>query len=700
VADRADQMMKEIEEYSQHKKTSCQQMSERLNMLASQIFGHSDIQSLIDLEKETSGAFATMNTFVDKLTSLIANIKNKDEEEIKAKQMRDETEAMVLCAREEAEKARESAKLAEEAKCAAEEASQFRKEEMNHETQTEMEIPPPRPPAPEILEEPCSVAPIFTTGLLDQVVQEGVKCSFHAKDTGEPLSRITWFKDGISVDKNTDYICYFESGICTLMIEESIKEDSANWSVRASNKAGYSESHAKLTVRENIPIEKEIQPNFIKCLPDQEVTEGESLELHCQVEGNPISNVSWFKNGVCIDKSKHYNIGGTDNDHILRIENVYLEDESKFSCRIQNKHGKAFSSSRITVKPLEPTEAPNFSVPLSNVLAITGQEILLECVVQGTPTPSLSWFKDNEAIKLSNDVEVSYNGSSAKLAIKDAFPQVGGKYVCKAQNIAGEATSTSTVYDKGSTAETSESDVAEKVETEKQKPAFYVPLANTECTEKEDSVLECIIVANPEPEVIWYKDNQPIKESNTIELLFQGDSCKLVLKDVERCQAGNYQVRAVNKFGECNSSCHLNVKSVKTVSETETQTTDSSLCEQKTHSYIHSVSSQSVTKTSFLSESGIEKRTRKTTEPKFLTPIQGNITEEGSKIVILSGLPEPRVTWLRNNERIQPDSDTTIIFDKKKTSLTITKVKCRDNIRSYFLSSGVRAPCWQTHMQS
>ena len=240
------------------------------------------------------------------------------------------------------------------------------------------------------------------------------------------------------------------------------------------------------------------------------------------------------------------------------------------------------------------------------------------------------------------------------------------------------STSTSTVYFKGLKSETSDSEVAEEVETEKQKPAFYVPLANKECTEKEEVILECIIVANPEPEVIWYKDNQPIKESNTIELLFQGDSCKLVLKDVQRCQAGNYQVRAVNKFGECNSSCHLNVKSLKTVSETETQTTDSSLCEQMTHSYIHSVSSKSVTKKSFVSDSGIEKIIRKTTEPKFLTPIQGNITEEGSKIVmegIISGFPEPRVTWLRNNKRIQPDSDTKMIFDKKKTTLTITKVK-------------------------
>ena len=124
---------------------------------------------------------------------------------------------MVLCAREEAEKARKSTKLAAEAKCAAEEASQVRKEEMNHETQTEMEIPPPRPPSPEVLDEPCSVAPMFTSGLLDQVIQEGVKCLFQAEVTGEPLPKIAWFKDGISVDKNTDYICNFESGISTLM---------------------------------------------------------------------------------------------------------------------------------------------------------------------------------------------------------------------------------------------------------------------------------------------------------------------------------------------------------------------------------------------------------------------------------------------------------------------------------------------------
>ena len=145
------------------------------------------------------------------------------------------------------------------------------------------------------------------------------------------------------------------------------------------------------------------------------------------------------------------------------------------------------------------------------------------------------------------------------------------------------------------------------------------------------------------------------------------------------------------------------MKSVKTVSENETQTTDSSLHEQKTHSYIHSVSSQSITKSSFVSDSGIEKRIRKTTEPKFLTPIQGNITVEGSKIVIegiISGFPEPRVTWLKNDKRIQSDSHTTITLDKKKTTLTITKVKCRDKVISYFLSSGVRLPCWQIHMQS
>ncbi len=71
--------------------------------------------------------------------------------------------------------------------------------------------------------------------------------------SGIPPPQITWFKDGVPVKSggNSDYrTTCLPDGLCTLDIDETFVADSANWSLRASNSAGYAESHAKLTVQE------------------------------------------------------------------------------------------------------------------------------------------------------------------------------------------------------------------------------------------------------------------------------------------------------------------------------------------------------------------------------------------------------------------------------------------------------------------
>ena len=126
------------------------------------------------------------------------------------------------------------------------------------------------------------------------------------------------------------------------------------------------------------------------------------------------------------------------------------------------------------------------------------------------------------------------------------------------------------------------------------KPAFYVPLKNQEGYEGEDMIMECVIVANPEPEVIWYRNSVPIKESNNIQLLFHGDSCKLVLKHIHKDLSGEFKVRAINGLGECQSTACLKVNPPKRSSQTldsGTQTTEASIVETHltSHSYIHSI---------------------------------------------------------------------------------------------------------------
>ena len=71
-----------------------------------------------------------------------------------------------------------------------------------------------------------------------------------------------------------------------------------------SFKKGYAESHAKLTVLEVEPVIVNCPPTLVKGLADINYPEGSSAELKCQFEGHPTPSVSWFKNGVCIDRCR------------------------------------------------------------------------------------------------------------------------------------------------------------------------------------------------------------------------------------------------------------------------------------------------------------------------------------------------------------------------------------------------------------
>lgn len=59
--------------------------------------------------------------------------------------------------------------------------------------------------------------------------------------------------------------------------------------------------------------------------------------------------------------------------------------------------------------------------------------------------------------------------------------------------------------------------------------------------------------------MIWYHDEQPVKESSDFQLLFQGDRCSLVIHEAFLDDAGVYKVVAINSGGEASSQCTLTI---------------------------------------------------------------------------------------------------------------------------------------------
>jgi hypothetical protein len=188
---------------------------------------------------------------------------------------------------------------------------------------------------------------------------------------------------------------------------------------------------------ESKPVQEPIAPIFTSALKDGIANEGNPYEFRCRVSGHPPPQVSWFKNGICIDKSRHYTIGESEGECVLKIDKVYLEDSCEFSCKASNQAGYTQTVAKLSVTPLEPTELPFFDDPLENIEVKTGQQVKFECRVHGLPKPVISWYHYNRSVKPTPDVEISYNGEIASLFFKEAYPKTSGQYICKAKNIAG-----------------------------------------------------------------------------------------------------------------------------------------------------------------------------------------------------------------------------------------------------------------------
>lgn len=240
----------------------------------------------------------------------------------------------------------------------------------------------------------------------------------------------------------------------------------------------------------------------------------------------------------------------------MKFEKVLLEDKAEYTCKAVNELGTAQSTANLIITPLKPAEAPAFSAPLSNVMARAGQKIKLECEVTGLPAPALTWSHNGKTVKETREIKLQFEGNKATLVVLEAFPKDAGVYTVNAKNIAGESFSTCNVSVKGRLPnETSDSEIASDMEPIK--PSIQLPLANTVAKEGNRIRLDCVIVGQPEPEVIWYHDDRPVKESPDFQLLFQGDRCSLVIQEALPEDAGEYRVVALNSAGEASSKCIL-----------------------------------------------------------------------------------------------------------------------------------------------
>ncbi|XP_015171223.1 PREDICTED: titin isoform X2 [Polistes dominula] len=488
------------------------------------------------------------------------------------------------------------------------------------------------------------VSPEFTIPLNDATVQEGERFTFECRLIGYPIPEVVWYKDGISILNNPDYLTTFHQGICTLTIEETFAEDSAKFTCKAFNNFGSAETSATLTVKETAPEEQPSPPVFIKELKQSTAIEGNSYRLECTVEGNPLPTVQWYKNETNIDNSPDYIITYNNGEACMSFDEVFLDDKGIYTCKATNRLGQVSTSAVLDVKSIETsTEKPYFLIPLSNAMARAGQRVKLECEATGNPMPQLFWTHDGKPIDETTHTKIQTESGRTSLIISEAFPKDAGCYTVTAKNDIGEASVSCNVSVKGLLRrETSDSEFACS-DMEPTEPKIQLRLKDHEVFEGHSVRLDCVIVGQPEPEVIWYHNDKPVKESVDFQLLFQGDKCSLIIHEAYVDDAGVYKVVAINSGGETSSQCTLKVLPIaRNLEEADAK------------------------------DKEIPVSSSPSSPPKFVKLPTDSLVAEGEDASFecaVTGEPKPEVKWYFDNNEIKTDNR---ILIKEKEDGTIT----------------------------
>ncbi|XP_045143443.1 myosin light chain kinase, smooth muscle isoform X2 [Echinops telfairi] len=96
------------------------------------------------------------------------------------------------------------------------------------------------------------------------------------------------------------------------------------------------------------------------------------------------------------------------------------------------------------------------------------------------------------------------------------------------------------------------------------KPYFSKTIRDLEVVEGSAARFDCKIEGHPDPEVVWFKDDQSIRESRHFQIDYDEDgNCSLIISDVCGEDDAKYTCKAVNSLGEATCTAELIVETME-----------------------------------------------------------------------------------------------------------------------------------------
>lgn len=311
---------------------------------------------------------------------------------------------------------------------------------------------------------------------------------------------------------------------------DTLKQYQGKYVCYASNELGTAVSNMAVLIIDAPPSQQKERKVNIRA------EEGHSVVLNCnppQSSMQPI--IHWMDARLLHIRLSDRVMVGKDGN--LYFANLLTEDSRKdYTCNIQYLSARTILAKEPTTLTVIPSNSvlrnrrPQMMRPTgsySTYHALRGQSLELECIVQGLPTPKVSWLrKDGEM----SETRTSKDMFDRRLYFNNISESDGGEYQCIAENSQGKIVHTYTV-----TVEASPYWINAPVSQ------LYAP--------GETVKLDCQADGIPTPTITWTVNGVPISATADEPRRSLTASGSLILKDVIYEDTAIYQCQASNKHG-------------------------------------------------------------------------------------------------------------------------------------------------------
>uniref|UniRef100_A0A2I4BS68 Inactive tyrosine-protein kinase 7 n=1 Tax=Austrofundulus limnaeus TaxID=52670 RepID=A0A2I4BS68_AUSLI len=296
---------------------------------------------------------------------------------------------------------------------------------------------------------------------------------------GHPRPTCQWFKDGVKLTETSHQINNKER---TLGIASATPDDNGLYYCCARNAAGHVCSSSNITL--NI-IDKSV-PRPVVTPEDQVVLRNGEAALHCRFTAEPEPTVEWYhENELLINKSRVFLL----SNGTLLITQVKPRNTGNYKCV-----GRSLTGSQVTLKAsLLIAEIEDIVPKMPKVFTASNTLQRVTCRrPRGKPEPEVWWEREDR--RLPTEGRVDQDGPD--LVFSPTEEGDSGTYLCVAQNKAGRR-------------------VQEVEFTVATAPVWVIKPQDSNLEEGKPGYLHCNAQANPQPEVVWYRNNMMISPEDS-----------------------------------------------------------------------------------------------------------------------------------------------------------------------------------------